>query len=496
MTAKIAVLADLGQDLYHAGDEAMGHAAADELLARGFEVLLLSRNPEQTQRLFGAGAAATLPFPWPPAEREAYLKSIREHLSGTAPLPAGDPALTLIAELQKCDGVVIAGGGNLNSRYGWLLHERAAVVAVARSLGKPVVISGQTLGPQLTGVDAGILADMFEAANLCSVRERSSAELCRRLGVRAVSGLDDASFLAFGGGTAGREAGRDASGLNLPEAGYVAVTVAPHSGDPENFHELLGVQLDALHARTGLATVFLPHFGVGTEDSCDRETHARIAACMSSPRRQLPVLPARDVAAVTAGASLVATTRYHPAVFALSSAVPVAALTKDNYSGARLAGVMANWGLADFVVPLPALSDGTLAEALAETWQRREEISAHLAVLQPSRKAWFTQWWDGVAAVLSGSKDASAAVEELAPARALRAAGPWHAAVQEVAAGFHGRSAVTAQTDVEEDRLRSYAVQRDRELEALQAEHQRLLNSRTVKAALSAHRLYAKILRR
>ncbi|WAP51751.1 hypothetical protein OL239_18800 [Arthrobacter sp. ATA002] len=63
MTVRIAVLADLGQDVYHAGDEAMGHAAADELRRRGLQVLLLSRNPEQTQRLFGCRAAATLPFP-------------------------------------------------------------------------------------------------------------------------------------------------------------------------------------------------------------------------------------------------------------------------------------------------------------------------------------------------------------------------------------------------------------------------------------------------
>lgn len=505
--ARIAVLADLGQDVYHAGDEAMGHAAADELRSRGHRVLMLSRNPAQTEQLFESPAAATLPFPWPPAEREAYLQRIQAHLSGTSELPAGDPARILISELSGCDGVLIAGGGNLNSRYGWLLYERAAVVAVARALGKPVVVSGQTLGPQLTAADTMVLAELLASAALSSMREPTSTQLARSLGIAPVAGLDDASFLPAEYRPAGLPA-------DLPENGYVAVTVSPYSG-PEDYSALIGAQLDALYGQTGLPTVFIPHMGVGDEPGWDVEAHARIAGSMHTPSRQLPVLPARQVAALTAGAELVFTSRYHPAVFALSAGVPVVALSVDTYSGVRLAGAMGNWGLADFVLPLPALDGGLLGPALAEAWQRRTEIAGHLSGIRPSRAAWSRLWWDAAAAVfpaqapgtaaaigtgsaqvLPPSPETGSSAADLPPAPRFRAAGPWLAASEKAATGFYAQSGMDAQAGVEEDRLMSYLEQRSRELEVLQAEHQRLLTSRTVNGALALHRAGAKLLRR
>ncbi|WP_104104800.1 polysaccharide pyruvyl transferase family protein [Arthrobacter sp. 08Y14] len=483
MTLRIAVLADLGQDTYHAGDEAMGHAAADELRSRGLQVLMLSRNPEQTQRLFGLDAAPALAFPWPPAEREDYLRRIQAHLAGSAELPAGDPALGLISELGKCDGLVIAGGGNLNSRYGWLLYERAAVVAIARSLNMPVVVSGQTLGPQLSAEDTVVLADLLRAAELTSVREQSSAELARRIGVPAVRGVDDASFLSVG------------RTFDPPESRYVAVTISPLSGSMENLYALLGAELDALHRRTGLPALFLPHVGIGDEDGWDNFAHARIAESMSSPFRLMPVLTARETAALTAGASLIVTSRYHPVVFGLSHSVPVVGLAVDEYSAVRLKGVAANWGLEDFVLPLPGLQEGLLSPALAEVWERREEVSAHLSTVLPARNRWSKQWWDGVTAVFS-DRAVSGPPQDLPPAPVFRAAGQWAAAARALGQKFYAQSAMAAQSEAEEDRLGSYLAQAHGELASLRDEHRRLLNSRTVKTALSLHRLYAKLLRR
>ena len=489
MTARIAVLADLGQDVYHAGDEAMGHAAADELSARGFQLLLLSRNPVQTERTFGLPAAATLAFPWPPAEREAYLEQIRAHLSGASELPADDPARALIRELSACDGVLVAGGGNLNSRFGWLLYERAAVVAVARALGKPVVVSGQTIGPQLTAPDAIVLADMLESAALNSMREPVSLQLASSLGVPAVAGLDDASFFSESSGVGPRSAEL------VPANGYVAVTVSPHFGGPDDFHRRIGAALDALHRQTGLPAVFVPHMGIGAEDGWDAESHARIAAGMSSPVQQLPVLSARDAAGVTARAAMVFTSRYHPAVFALSAGVPVVGVTVDTYSGVRLEGAMGNWGLADFVLPLPALQEGLLASALEEAWARRTDITKHLAAVRPTRADWASSWWDAVASVF-GARLSPGTPAGLPPSPRFSAAGEWAARAGRAAPGFYAHSRLEAQLAAEQDRIRSYTEQQGRELAELQAEHQRLLASKTVKGALSLHRAYTKLFRR
>ncbi|MER2137912.1 MAG: polysaccharide pyruvyl transferase family protein, partial [Arthrobacter sp.] len=61
---KIAILGDVGQPVYHVGDEAMTHAAVAELRRRGFDdLLVLSRNPAESRRAFGADSAPTLLFP-------------------------------------------------------------------------------------------------------------------------------------------------------------------------------------------------------------------------------------------------------------------------------------------------------------------------------------------------------------------------------------------------------------------------------------------------
>lgn len=179
-----AILVDVGQIDYHVGDEAMGHAAVAALQARGIvEPMLLSRDPEHTAARFDSVVPVrTLRFPWPPEDRARYLEEIRAVLGGrTDALPPEDQLFALIEDLRGADALLIAGGGNLNSRYGWLLSERAAAVEIARSLGLPVVISGQTLGPELSGRDRAVLARMLDSAVLVGLRDPSSLRLAREL---------------------------------------------------------------------------------------------------------------------------------------------------------------------------------------------------------------------------------------------------------------------------------------------------------------------------
>lgn len=494
---RVAVLADLGQQVYHVGDEAMGHAAVDKLRRRGHDVVLLSRDPAQTRRIFGHPAVPTLQFPWSPAEREDYLRRIRA--DGGAQLPPGDPALALRAELESVDALLIAGGGNLNSRYGWLLYERAAVAAVARSLGKPVVVSGQTLGPVLTAQDAGVLAGMLRDAALVGVRESTSARLAADLGVAAERGLDDASFLADPPAPgAGSQEAESAPGLPagpglrdaVPEGPYVAVTLAP--GGDAGYRRALAGALDRLHARTQLPTVFVPHMDVPGSSNIDGGIHADVAALMGTPHVLTPIADARSSASLTRGASLVVSTRYHPAVFALAAGIPAVALAVDAYSDARLRGAMENWGLADFVLALPALQGGLLDDALAEAWERRGEITAHLAGLRASLGSVAEKWWDAVAAVLADPEAARQPAGFTAPA-ALPATGSWKRSDEDLRRRFYPQSLLEARQAAEDERVRSHAAPLEQALEEERAAHGRLAGSRTVRTALAVHRVYSRL---
>jgi len=142
----VAVLADIGHASYHVGDEAIAHGAVHQLRQRGVEgILLLSKDPAATLRRFGPHARAVrMPdFPWHPVACQRHWADLRAVVTG---IPTGLPETqgadirAVVDALRDVDALLIAGGGNLNSTWRWLLYERAAVAHIAATLGKPVVI--------------------------------------------------------------------------------------------------------------------------------------------------------------------------------------------------------------------------------------------------------------------------------------------------------------------------------------------------------------------
>lgn len=474
---RILVLADVGQPVYHVGDEAMGIAAVHQLRDRGLEVHALTRDPEHTRRHIDgvAGCVRTLEFPWPPAERELRLMRV-EYLLARLPaeVPGGrdggspeertvwerdvdrlaeapeDPEiLRFIREVAAMDGVVIAGGGNMNSRYGWLLHERCALGLVAQRLGLPLVVSGQTFGPALTEADTEVLTRLLASARLVGARESHSTAWARERGIAAVHGYDDAVALVEDGrskamgsrpghaqpadapgpvvaepGSSGNRApGPETASDGAPEDGtvdcgtltegdqalpglperFLAVTLAPVS---EAQAETLARELDALCTALDLACVFLPHMGDPERQDGDVTTHAEVAGRMSMPSVLLPVLHAQGAARVQGFAALAVTSRYHPAVFAAHSGQPVLGLVPDAFTDVRLRGVLEHAGLGDLAVPLGLLDGGRLAEiARSLGWDRSLPEPGTAAGGLPARTlAWSASWWDAVAALLRGEE--------------------------------------------------------------------------------------------
>ncbi len=417
---KVALLADVGQSVYHVGDEAIAQAATIELRSRGIdELVLLSRDPAQTRDMHGTDSARTVEFPWAPLDREKYLDQIFQVLSGeTDVLPADDQFWELFRVIQTCDAVLIAGGGNLNSTYGWLLYERAAVAATARHLGKPLVISGQTFGPVLTAKDAATLARLLNSADLVGARESQSRRLALDLGLpelKLSAGLDDAAFL-----------GASASVPPADTASYIGVSFSPAKGGlaQEEYFREVGAVLDELAEASGLGIVFIPHMDSATVRSQDLHAHEQIAATMSTTNLTLlEVLPSEEAAAMTAGASIIITSRYHPAVFSTGAGVPAVALSTDHYSDVRLSGALGNWGLASFNLPLTSLLTGGFREAVLAAWAQRSEIEVHLRNLRRGRVRETQTWWDAVALALKGQ--AQPAPPNLSPAPEYAAHGSW-----------------------------------------------------------------------
>ena len=396
-TPRVLVIGDIGQHTYHVGDEAMTIASAQALSEGGAAVTLMTRDVGHSARYIGepfAQDAGTpyeylpfLLFPWAPAEREltlaalecivAQLHADRERPSVTelVTLPPVQALPEVLHPLEQTvermvefadsiaamDAVVISGGGNLNSRYGWLLYERAAAVCAAEHAGVPVYVTGQSLGPVLNLHDAQVLERMLRTARSVTVRERSSLAWCRERGIDARLSVDDATdYLAASPARTLHYAEGVSAGQaldELPER-YVCVTVNECT---EQQAQQIACLLDSMWREHGYAPVFLSHFGdPQNPESGDIQVHQRIAERLSpsTPATLLPILHADQSVTVHRAAAFTLTSRYHPAVFSAAAGIPVLALVPDAFTQMRAGGALSLYGLGEFTLPLGMLAGG------------------------------------------------------------------------------------------------------------------------------------------
>ena len=431
---RVLVIGDIGQHTYHVGDEAMTIASAQALSEGGAAVTLMTRDVDHSARYIGAavnheaaqheaGAPyAYLPFflfPWAPAERELTLAALecvltelhadRERPSVTelVALPQVQALPEVLHPLEQTvermvefadaiatmDALVVSGGGNLNSRYGWLLYERAAAVRAAEHAGVPVYVTGQSLGPVLNPEDAQVLERMLRTARSVTVRESSSLAWCRERGIDARLSVDDATDYptVYPARTLHYAEGISASqALNeLPEH-YVCVTVNECTDQQA---QQIARLLDGMWREHGYAPVFLSHYGDPQDPtSGDIQAHQRIAEQLSpsTPATLLPILHADQSVTVHRAAAFTLTSRYHPAVFSAAAGIPVLALVPDAFTQMRVGGALNLYGLGEFTLPLGMLAGGVpelmvaaaLRHAAVASDARRTEL---LEVLRTER---------------------------------------------------------------------------------------------------------------
>lgn len=401
---RVVAIGDVGvvDDMIHIGDEAMFEAFVDAMRDRGLDsVVAISANPSETSKRYSAEgfhAEAIHGIGFAPdsggrAAQEDRLDQVLRTAAGeTGLLTDDDSAHGVIDAIRGSDGVAVTGGGNLASTWPSHIFERLAIAGIADALGKPVVVSGQTLGPQLTVEDSALVARLLGLAHLVSVRESASLAVAERLDVpadRLRLGADDASFLFD---------------ETLPSLPYCAVTLANHVGDADRdaVATALADLLDEVVETTDLDILFLAHFGSLDEDRLrgDSVVHERVRARMESQRVMAVVPPDAPAAArIARSASLVVTSRYHPAVFAVPAGVPTIGVPVDDYTSVKLTGALENFGQHG-VLPVSGLLAGEGPALLAGVWAERDTAAATGRTISETQRAGSAAWWDRVAATL------------------------------------------------------------------------------------------------
>jgi coenzyme F420 hydrogenase subunit beta len=189
------------------GDEAMPHADRinlKKLLKNDVDIVMVSHDPEYTSvyhgeraiydiRILGFHPKAPLP------QKIRSLGAIIVFLSGAVAQKYGirlrlwHSARNLLDELSNADILFNVGGGNLNSIIAPELYKKCTTYLVARILNKPVLISGQTIGPFSRLIDMLYARVCMDKVHMITFRDRhTSQERLRKIGVSAPQMMDTA----------------------------------------------------------------------------------------------------------------------------------------------------------------------------------------------------------------------------------------------------------------------------------------------------------------
>lgn len=376
---------------YHVGDEAMlrGLIEAAKRADVAVEWTVMSSDPARTAADWGVRATPRLSFEdcAGPAEREARLAALTRLLQATAePSPESVPAawresLTAIAE---CDGVVVAGGGNLNRSWPAEVFERVAVARAAERARRRLAITSQTIGPAFDERTRELTAELLRRSAFVGLREASSFELALELGAppdRTVLQFDDATGLA----PVEPPWWRDVAG----DGPFIAVTVNQigEAAAAADIAALLAQQLVEVSRLTGAAIVLVPHVGdLDGTPAHDVAMAQAIAAAAGDPLalRVAPLPTPGQAVWISAHAQLVVSTRYHPVVFAIATTTPSLFLHQNFYTLVKGSGALRLAGLSSWTLPVAAAASGLLVPAAMELWARRHDIRSHLAALAPT----------------------------------------------------------------------------------------------------------------
>lgn len=411
---RVALLCDTSQAADRLGNEAILASSAEQLQSRDIEVVPICRGHHRVSgRQPSDERILALEFPWLPADRQRYLAEIRAVLAGDRrALPAGDKVFTIIDQLRGVDALVIGGGGALNSRLGWLLYERLATALIVAGQGKPVILTGQSIGPDLSVSDREVLAELLDLCSLVGLRDADSYRAAKQLrpGHPAIfQTMDDAVLLDVD--------------CTAPQANRIGVSLDAQQWPfpDDDYLNVMAAVIDGLAERTGAEVEFIPQSADSEGDGSDQEVHQAVARRCSRPVSVAPIEKGTASSQRLTRCQWVVTTRVHPVVLGLLAGAAVLPIGLDRRGLSRIDGALRNWGWADAAVPFAALWDpqtgrasetlpGLLDELVAAAGSERERsVSVRARRLEEAAR-----WWDRVAAAVTRRDQSRKALDPVA----------------------------------------------------------------------------------
>lgn len=338
---KILLFADIGghqsQEYYHVGDEAMW-----------YETVRWYRHHRPSWQVstfswFATHTRLNIPeFPhlhWPSGKPWYFFQLLGKLLlwRTTQYSPFSATELALVQTIAQHDRLHFTGGGNLSSLFRPWLYYCLFVLITARSLGKEVILTSQTVGP-ITGIDRVFACVALNCAQLIGIRGKTPVWRERvRYGLLLpwVQTMIDAAFSLHASSITMR-------GLQTNKKSWVIGLSLHHwqnqTSQSQAHMRTVLQQLSQVHHCTFL---LLPHHC--TRDTADPDTAYMLQLLSDVPAHSVqraqsvcPTLldakvPAKVIRSLTAQVDMLITSRYHGLIFALAAHIPTIVVNCDTY---------------------------------------------------------------------------------------------------------------------------------------------------------------------
>jgi len=288
--------------------------------------------------------------------------------------------------LKNSDLLFNVGGGNLTSTWKSELHSKCLMYILCRIFDKPIILSGQTIGPFHGILDRLLAWYALNKVNLITLRERNSAENLKNIKVTTPPirvTADDATTLApireeeavrilETEGISPKQ--RPLIGINMNGLTYLKKSDEKYT----KAKRLLAEVADHLVNKYNATIAFIP---MQLEDNDDRIPMKEIAHLMQNRERAFVFshYTDRELKGIIGQLDLAIGLRYHFVVFAVNSSVPAVGLYLDDYYSTKMTGILELIGQKTKAINIDEASTDKIVSLAEEMLSNKKQIASQLS---------------------------------------------------------------------------------------------------------------------
>lgn len=317
--------------------------------------------------------------------RAAILVFNAQFLKGKKTFLLDETGRRFLNNLRSADLLFNVGGGNLNSiwRYGGL-YSKCFTYLICKTFGKPVILSGQTVGPINSWLDRKLAGFVLNKVDVITLRDTMSKSVLASIGV-------DKPVI--------RETADDA--VLLPCASQKEVEGVFLNEKIDDHHPLIGMNMfafshvprtkldkakwtlaqiaDYLIRELDARVVFVPmEYITGSDDRIAMSEVLELMEYKDKARIIKNEYDDKTLKGIIGQTDFAIGLRYHFIVFATTMQVPSIGLYLDQYYAMKMRGILEFMGQEKYACDLEKTSSSEIIQLVEDIVQNKDNIEKKL----------------------------------------------------------------------------------------------------------------------